>query len=67
MWSDNETEEDLLGYQVHADLLKKIILNDAMLPISIGGIWELGVWQKQFDAIASTVIERMGGISTKRT
>lgn len=44
MWSDNETEEDLLGYQVHADLLKKIILNDAMLPISIGvfGNWGSG-------------------------
>lgn len=41
MWSDNETTQDLLGYQVHADLLRKIILNDAMLPISIGvfGNW----------------------------
>ena len=35
MWSDNETTQDLLGYQVHADLLKKIILNDDMLPISM--------------------------------
>lgn len=26
MWADNETTQDLLGYQVHADLLKKIIL-----------------------------------------
>ena len=44
MWSDNETTQDLLGYQVHADLLKKIILNDAMLPISIGvfGNWGSG-------------------------
>lgn len=44
MWSDNETAQDLLGYQVHADLLKKIILNDDMLPISIGvlGNWDLG-------------------------
>lgn len=44
MWSDNETKQDLLGYQVHADLLKKIILNDAMLPISIGvfGNWGSG-------------------------
>ena len=41
MWSDNETTQDLLGYQVHAFFLKKIILNDAMLPISIGvfGNW----------------------------
>ncbi|RHR53292.1 P-loop NTPase fold protein [Parabacteroides sp. AF17-28] len=44
MWQDNETTQDLLGYQVHADLLKKIILNDAMLPISIGvfGNWGSG-------------------------
>ena len=44
MWSDNETTQDLLGYQVHADLLKKIILNDSMLPISIGvfGNWGSG-------------------------
>lgn len=44
MWSDNETKQDLLGYQVHAELLKKIILNDAMLPISIGvfGNWGSG-------------------------
>ena len=44
MWSDNETTQDLLGYQVHVDLLRKIILNDAMLPISIGvfGNWGSG-------------------------
>lgn len=34
----------MLGYQVHADLLKNIILNDKMLPISIGvfGNWGSG-------------------------
>ena len=44
MWADNETTQDLLGYQVHADLLKKIILADEMLPISIGvfGNWGSG-------------------------
>lgn len=44
MWSDNETTQDLLGYKVHADLLKNIILNDKMLPISIGvfGNWGSG-------------------------
>lgn len=45
MWSDNETTQDLLGYQVHADLLKKIILNDDMLPFH-RGIWKLGIWKK---------------------
>ena len=44
MWSDNETTQDLLGYQVHADLLKKIILDKSMLPITIGvfGNWGSG-------------------------
>lgn len=44
MWSDNETREDLLGYQVHASLLKDVILDQKMLPTSIGifGNWGAG-------------------------
>ena len=44
MWSDNETKEDLLGYQVHASLLKDVILDSSMLPTSIGifGNWGAG-------------------------
>lgn len=44
MWSDNETKEDLLGYQVHADLLKEVVLDSTMLPITIGifGDWGSG-------------------------
>lgn len=44
MWSDNETKDDLLGYQVHADLLKEVVLDPSMLPISIGvfGDWGSG-------------------------
>ena len=44
MWSDNETGEDLLGYQVHASLLKDVILDKEMLPTSIGifGNWGAG-------------------------
>lgn len=44
MWSDNETKIDLLGYQVHAELLKDVVLDPAMLPISIGvfGDWGSG-------------------------
>lgn len=44
MWADNIAKQDLLGYQVHADLLQKIILDDDMLPISIGvfGNWGSG-------------------------
>lgn len=36
MWTDNETSEDLLGFQVHADLIKSLILEGNLLPITIG-------------------------------
>jgi hypothetical protein len=41
MWPDNETSTDLIGFQVHADLLRSVIVNPAMLPITIGvfGDW----------------------------
>ena len=35
MWSDKETTEDLLGYTVHASLLKSVVTNDKNLPIKI--------------------------------
>lgn len=44
MWKDIETAEDLLGYRFHAKLLKDIVLDDNMLPTSIGifGNWGYG-------------------------
>ncbi len=44
MWADNETKDDLLGYQVHADLLRDVVFDPKMLPISIGvfGDWGSG-------------------------
>ena len=44
MWSDKETTEDLLGYTVHASLLKSVVTNDKNLPITVGlyGDWGSG-------------------------
>lgn len=44
MWSDNETTEDLLGFQVHADLIRSIVTDPKMLPATIGvfGDWGSG-------------------------
>ena len=44
MWSDNETTEDLLGFQVHADLICSIVTDQKMLPVTIGifGDWGSG-------------------------
>ena len=44
MWSDNETTEDLLGFQVHADLIRSIVTDENMLPTTVGifGDWGSG-------------------------
>jgi hypothetical protein len=41
MWSDNETSEDLIGFQVHADLVREVLSAPQMLPLTIGvfGDW----------------------------
>lgn len=57
MWSDNETTEDLLGFQVHADLIRSIVTDPEMLPVTIGvfGDWGSGktsvmrMLEKSFD------------------
>lgn len=44
MWHDNETDKDLLGFSVHAELIKNIVTDKEILPISIGlfGDWGSG-------------------------
>jgi predicted KAP-like P-loop ATPase len=44
MWSDNETTEDFLGFKVHAELIKSVILDKSLLPVTIGvfGDWGSG-------------------------
>ena len=44
MWSDNIAEKDYLGFDVHADLIKGLIDEPGMLPITIGvfGDWGSG-------------------------
>lgn len=44
MWSDIETDKDLLGFSVHANLIKEVVSNVKNLPITIGlyGDWGSG-------------------------
>ena len=44
MWSDNETDKDLIGFSVHASLIKDVITNDNNLPLTMGlyGDWGSG-------------------------
>ena len=41
MWSDNETTLDLLGFRVHSDLIRSVVTNHELLPVTIGvfGDW----------------------------
>lgn len=44
MWTDNVTDQDFLGFDVHANLIKELIKDEKMLPITIGlfGDWGSG-------------------------
>lgn len=44
MWPDNDTTEDLLGFEVHKDLIKSFVLDKDMLPLTVGvfGDWGSG-------------------------
>jgi predicted KAP-like P-loop ATPase len=36
MWADNETSLDLLGFRVHADLVRSVVTDTSLLPVTIG-------------------------------
>ena len=36
MWTDNETTVDFLGFQVHADLIRSVVVDPKLLPVTIG-------------------------------
>lgn len=44
MWTDNVTDLDFLGFDVHANLIKELIKDEKMLPLTIGlfGDWGSG-------------------------
>lgn len=44
MWADNETSHDLLGFKVHADLVRSVVTNPKLLPVTLGvfGDWGSG-------------------------
>lgn len=71
MWSDKETTEDLLGYTVHASLLKSVVTNDKNLPITVGlyGDWGSGkssilrILEKQLKEENDTIVVYFDGWS----
>ena len=71
MWSDIETTKDLLGYSIHASLLKDVVTNPKNLPITIGlyGDWGSGkssilkILQEQLEKDDDTVVVYFDGWS----
>lgn len=71
MWSDKETTDDLLGYTVHASLLKNVVTNKKNLPITVGlyGDWGSGkssilrILEKQLKEDDDTVVVYFDGWS----
>jgi len=41
MWTDNETKIDLIGFRVHADLIRNVVTDEKVLPTVLGvfGDW----------------------------
>lgn len=41
MWTDNETKTDLIGFKVHADLIRSVVTDENLLPVVLGvfGDW----------------------------
>ena len=64
MWSDIETDKDLLGFSVHANLIKDVVTNEKNLPITIGlyGDWGSGkssvlkILEKQLDEDKDSIV-----------
>lgn len=44
MWPDNETTLDLIGFRVHADLIRSVVTDTKLLPVTLGvfGDWGSG-------------------------
>lgn len=68
MWSDNETPDDLVGFKVHADLLREMIMDPAVLPVTIGVFGDWGGGKSSIMQMLKNDIEARasaGGIDDK--
>jgi predicted KAP-like P-loop ATPase len=57
MWADNVTDKDFLGFDVHADLIKELLEDDSMLPITIGLFGDWGSGKSSILEILKTKLE----------
>ena len=64
MWSDNETAIDLLGFQVHADLLCELVIDDSVLPVTIGVFGDWGGGKSSIIRMMESRLNAMEGDET---
>jgi hypothetical protein len=57
MWPDNETADDLIGFQVHADLIRAVVTNPAMLPTTVGVFGDWGGGKTSIMKMLERVLE----------
>ncbi|WP_160692679.1 P-loop NTPase fold protein [Clostridium sp. C2-6-12] len=64
MWMDNETNIDLIGFGVHAKLINSIIMDDKMIPVTIGvfGDWGSGK-TSMIKMLENTILENEDTVS----
>ncbi len=62
MWSDNDTTQDLLGFRVHAELIRAVITDSSLLPVTIGVFGDWGSGKTSVMRMLHQMLEK--GVST---
>jgi len=58
MWTDNETDQDLLGFSIHAELLRSIVTDSGMLPVTVGLFGDWGGGKSSILKIIKSSLEK---------
>ena len=58
MWSDKETSDDFLGFSIHANLIKNVVLDDNNLPVTIGLYGDWGSGKSSVLKILEKILEK---------
>ena len=63
MWTDNETDEDLLGFKIHSNLLKSIVIDEELLPVTVGLFGDWGGGKSSILKILQHDLEEEEGVA----
>jgi len=63
MWSDNETDVDLLGFRVHSDLVRGIVTDAHLLPVTVGVFGDWGSGKSSVTKMLASDLEKEEGVA----